>query len=154
MKCEYYGCNRRAKYFMGWSSDNGEKKFGFVCPTHDKELGRSNLMRTGLTLPEAIAFDKYAKETEEGEMDLQQETETLKAIKDIIQEYADCQDELDLHKTAVEVYEMARADLDGLCPVCGAHKANYREAMGRECSADHGIGSARRARMRWQKNKQ
>jgi len=65
MKCEYPGCNRKAKYFTGWL-ENGEKKFGYVCATHDKELGRKNLMAlAGMTLKEAVEFDRYAKETAE-----------------------------------------------------------------------------------------
>ena len=64
MNCEFQHCGRRAKYFMGWL-ENGDKKFGMVCATHDKILGRKNLMATGMTIEEAIKFERYAKETEE-----------------------------------------------------------------------------------------
>lgn len=63
--CDYHGCKHRAKYFMGWLDSKGEKQWGVVCATHDKMLGRENLKATGMTLQEAIAFEKYAKETEE-----------------------------------------------------------------------------------------
>lgn len=67
MECEYRGCKHGANYFMGWD-ENGVKKFGYVCATHDKVLGRKNLMaHAGMTLKEAIEFEKYAKKTMEEE---------------------------------------------------------------------------------------
>ena len=46
-------------------------------------------------------------------------------------------EDLDLHKIAVEIDEL----YNPICLVCGAHKANYREMMHRDCVEDHGIGS-------------
>ena len=62
MKCEYPGCHRQAKYLQGWTNENG-KHFGLVCATHDRELGRKNLVNAGMSLSEAILFERYTKET-------------------------------------------------------------------------------------------
>jgi len=43
---------------MGWNNENG-KHFDLVCATHDKELGRRNLITAGMSLEEAILFEKY-----------------------------------------------------------------------------------------------
>ncbi len=64
MKCEYCGCKRDAKYFMGWPVGT-VKTCGYVCSTHDKLLGRKNLIATGMTLEEAIKFEDYIKKTGE-----------------------------------------------------------------------------------------
>ena len=61
--CEYYNCNRTARYFMGWNNLNGSKHFGLVCATHDRELGRNNLVNTGMSTAESILFERYLKET-------------------------------------------------------------------------------------------
>jgi len=47
---------------MGWNNKNG-KHFGLVCATHDKKLGRLNLINAGLPLQEAVAFDRYLEQT-------------------------------------------------------------------------------------------
>uniref|UniRef100_A0A6M3IYJ3 Uncharacterized protein n=1 Tax=viral metagenome TaxID=1070528 RepID=A0A6M3IYJ3_9ZZZZ len=59
--CEYCDCTRKAKYFMGWVEE-GEKQWGMVCATHDKYLGRKNLVGAGLSLEEAIQFEKTIME--------------------------------------------------------------------------------------------
>jgi len=46
---------------MSWDNKNG-KHFGHVCATCDRKLGRANLMKY-MSLPEAIAFERYLKET-------------------------------------------------------------------------------------------
>ena len=64
MKCAYPGCHRKtAKYFMGWINSEGVKVWGLVCATHDRELGRKNLMEyAGMALQEAINFEKEKEE--------------------------------------------------------------------------------------------
>ena len=58
-KCTVPGCGRRASYYMGWKDKQGEEHQGFVCATHDKFIGRGNLMEyAGFTLEDAIAFEK------------------------------------------------------------------------------------------------
>ena len=47
---------------MGWDNKNG-KHFGLVCATHDKLLGRKNLVKTGMTVQEAILFEHYLAQT-------------------------------------------------------------------------------------------
>ena len=56
--CAIPACNREAKYFMGWTDENKEKHWGLVCTTHDRFLGRKNLVSFGLTLDESIKFEK------------------------------------------------------------------------------------------------
>lgn len=60
--CQYLECDHTAQFLMGWNNKNG-KHFGLVCATHDKKLGRLNLVKAGLSTEEAIAFDRYLKET-------------------------------------------------------------------------------------------
>ena len=50
----------------------------------------------------------------------------IERVRDIIREYADCQNELDLHKVAAEVYDICN---DRICPHCGAELNNYHEMM-------------------------
>lgn len=59
MKCELPGCKRRTRmrYLMSFKVD-GKKRFGYVCGTHDRVLGRQNLMATGMTLDKTIKFEK------------------------------------------------------------------------------------------------
>jgi len=60
--CEFPECTHTgAKYFMGWSNGSG-KRFGFVCATHDKLLGRQNLQKY-MSIELAIRFEKYLAET-------------------------------------------------------------------------------------------
>ena len=47
---------------MGWDNKNG-KHFSLVCATHDRELGRLNLMKLGMPMEECILFEDYCKET-------------------------------------------------------------------------------------------
>lgn len=37
---------------------------------------------------------------------------TVQRIKELIEEYADCREELDLDKIAVEIYDLSREDRD------------------------------------------
>ena len=60
--CEYNKCKRQAKYLMSWENKD-DKHFGMVCATHDRSLGRVNLLKAGMPLNEIIAFEKYAKLT-------------------------------------------------------------------------------------------
>jgi len=62
MICERPRCSQTACFFMGWKNKNG-KHFGFVCTACDEDLGRANLTNAGLTLEEAIAFERYCKLT-------------------------------------------------------------------------------------------
>lgn len=62
--CEYPGCHREAHYLNSWDN-KATKHFGIVCATHDRELGRMNLVKTGMSLREAIWFEGYLKETVE-----------------------------------------------------------------------------------------
>ena len=56
--CDYPQCSHEAQFLMGWDNKN-DKHFGQVCATHDRELGRRNLVNAGMPLNEAIAFEKY-----------------------------------------------------------------------------------------------
>ena len=62
IKCEYPNCDHKAYFFMGWENKNG-KHFGLVCATHDKDLGRENLLKYGMSIEECILFEHYLKET-------------------------------------------------------------------------------------------
>ena len=63
--CEIPSCNRTAKYLNSWDNEN-DKHFGLVCATHDKTLGRENLMKlAGMSLREAIMFERYMREVPE-----------------------------------------------------------------------------------------
>ena len=70
MKCAYNGCKHKARWFMCWENENGQH-CGLVCATHDKLLGRKNLIKLGWTLKEAVLFDRYCKTVpdEEGRLD-------------------------------------------------------------------------------------
>uniref|UniRef100_A0A6M3L711 Uncharacterized protein n=1 Tax=viral metagenome TaxID=1070528 RepID=A0A6M3L711_9ZZZZ len=61
-KCTIPGCGRRASYYMGWKDEQGVKQWGYVCATHDKFIGRGNLMEAGMTLEGAINFERKDKE--------------------------------------------------------------------------------------------
>ena len=55
-RCQYHGCKRSASYYMSWKEPDG-KRFGYVCASHDRMLGRKNLVNAGMTVDEAIDFD-------------------------------------------------------------------------------------------------
>ncbi len=55
-RCSYPGCSRQASYYMSWLEDD-VKRFGYVCATHDRVLGRQNLVASGMTAAEAVRFD-------------------------------------------------------------------------------------------------
>ena len=44
---------------------------------------------------------------------------------------------IDTARREMDLRELFLND-DSVCPVCGAHKANYLEAMGRPCHEEHG----------------
>jgi len=56
--CDYSECTRKPQFLMSWDNKNG-KHFGLVCATHDRFLGRRNLVEAGMPIDEAIAFEKY-----------------------------------------------------------------------------------------------
>lgn len=56
--CAYPGCKHSPKYFMSW----GKGKSGLVCATHDRELGRTNLMKI-MPLSDTILFEQYLNVT-------------------------------------------------------------------------------------------
>ena len=60
--CNYPECTHASRFLMSWNNKNG-KHFGLVCSTHDKELGRSNLVKVGMPLEEAVAFEHYLAQT-------------------------------------------------------------------------------------------
>lgn len=60
-------------------------------------------------------------------------------VIEILEEVTCNPDDYDLSKTAVEIDEL----YNPICPICGAHKANYREMLGRDCVEEHGIGSVK-----------
>ena len=43
-RCVLGKCNRLGLYHMGWEED-GIKRSGTVCPTHDRYIGRRNLAK-------------------------------------------------------------------------------------------------------------
>ena len=47
---------------MGWDNKDG-KHFGLVCETHDRYLGRKNLVKAGMTIQETILFEHYLAQT-------------------------------------------------------------------------------------------
>jgi len=59
-RCQYPACHRQARYFIGWNNGDG-KHFGLVCGTHNRKLGRENLMQTGMSLDECILFERYLR---------------------------------------------------------------------------------------------
>ena len=62
MKCAVPTCKRESRgYFMGFPGKGGEYRLGYVCGTHDKLFGRQNLKAAGLTLGEAIEFEREIK---------------------------------------------------------------------------------------------
>lgn len=52
---------------MSWENKDG-RHCGLVCATCDKKLGRINLARTGMSIPECVLFERYLKETVELEV--------------------------------------------------------------------------------------
>jgi DNA-binding CsgD family transcriptional regulator len=44
---------------------NGTKHKGFVCATHDRQLGRLNLIRAGMSLRDVVLFERYLRYTAE-----------------------------------------------------------------------------------------
>ena len=58
--CEYPGCHRASRFLNSWNNETS-KHFGLVCATHDKELGRKNLIKY-MPLEEAILFERYMHE--------------------------------------------------------------------------------------------
>jgi hypothetical protein len=43
--CDYAGCHRARLYYTGWSLPNNTVRWGNVCGTHDRLIGRRNLSR-------------------------------------------------------------------------------------------------------------
>lgn len=57
-KCAIPKCKRKSVYFMGFPT-SGEKYFGYVCESHDKRIGRRNLMVfADMTREQAIKFEE------------------------------------------------------------------------------------------------
>lgn len=70
-QCAYGGCRRPGQYWICWldrveARKQHRKGHGLVCASHDRELGRRNLMRyvTNGDLPAAIAIEKELRKTE------------------------------------------------------------------------------------------
>ena len=67
MKCQYPGCHKKtAQYFICWNRGGAEmnpsltahsKGCGYVCARHDKVIGRTNLIKGGMSLEEAIEWE-------------------------------------------------------------------------------------------------
>ena len=56
--CEYHGCERKKAFFMRWAEVDGTIASGIVCASHDKQLGRINLMNAyGIAHEEAVVMD-------------------------------------------------------------------------------------------------
>ena len=53
-------CHKKAKYFMGYNV-KGIKKWGYVCPQHDRYFGRINLVAAGLTMDQAVQIEREGK---------------------------------------------------------------------------------------------
>ena len=62
--CQYPGCHRHARFFMGWENKN-EKHFELVCATCNRGLGRKNLLNSGMTMSEILLFEKYLRQVPE-----------------------------------------------------------------------------------------
>ena len=60
--CDYPRCAGKSQFLMCWDNENG-KHSGMVCATHDKVLGRKNLIEAGMTLQEAKVFERYLAQT-------------------------------------------------------------------------------------------
>ena len=55
MKCQYPGCGKKdPQYFICWDKEG----YGMVCARHDKIIGRTNLIKHGFSLEEAIEWEK------------------------------------------------------------------------------------------------
>ncbi len=66
-KCSYAGCTRILTPWKGIYPQLVEHKLVYVCGSHDKIMGRTNLMKlAGMTHDEAIAFDTYTRQTRDG----------------------------------------------------------------------------------------
>ncbi len=64
MKCQFPGCHKKtAQYFICWTdvADPAQKYrsngCGYVCAHHDKVIGRTNLIKSGMSLDDAIAWE-------------------------------------------------------------------------------------------------
>ena len=54
----------------------------------------------------------------------------------LIEEFADCSDEIDLHQTAVTAYHL----VNGICPNCGASQEAWRSEFGDEPCCEYQKG--------------
>ena len=61
-------------------------------------------------------------------------TRRVGKIVEILEEVRDQGHEMDLVKTAVEIESLYQDN--EICPVCGTHKRNYFEMMGRTCKEE------------------
>ena len=69
--CEYRDCNKKQAFFIRWAEMDGRISSGIVCASHDKQLGRINLMNAyGIAHEEAVSLDnaltRAAKREDEG----------------------------------------------------------------------------------------
>ncbi len=75
MRCQYPGCHKREpQYFICWDETNPDNKIrqrgcGYVCAQHDKVIGRTNLVKCGMSLDEAIEWESANKLTSESGLD-------------------------------------------------------------------------------------
>jgi len=58
-RCQFEACGRERRYWIGYYSVNGKQEWIPVCGTHDKFIGRHNLVASGWTLEDAIRFELH-----------------------------------------------------------------------------------------------
>lgn len=56
-RCLYEGCGRERRYQIGYKLQSGQIEWIPVCGTHDKFIGRHNLIAWGWSLKDAIRFE-------------------------------------------------------------------------------------------------
>ena len=77
MKCQFPSCHKKtAQYFICWNVDvpfhlqtehySDIKGCGMVCAHHDKVIGRTNLIKSGMTLDDAILWETTNRNQIEG----------------------------------------------------------------------------------------
>jgi len=57
-RCEIGDCRKETLYQIGYNDVNGISIWSQVCGTHDREIGRRNLMLHGWSFSNATRFER------------------------------------------------------------------------------------------------
>jgi len=57
-RCEYGNCKKDTIYQIGYNDINGIPIWSRVCGSHDRQIGRRNLMLHGWSLANATKFER------------------------------------------------------------------------------------------------